>query len=353
MAIVGYKFFVKRIYIISLLGTLGLFAQSPRFSFSVDSISVHVENAHAVTTDFKIYRGISVPNTSHKPVLGKTVREETNLTFYPLVPLQWEAVYTLVWDGNVQKFSIPREEEYEALQVQAVYPTSDTVPSNLLKWYVQFSRPINPSKIYDHIALMDASGKEVERAVLPLETPLLSKDGKTLTLWMEPGRQKRDLGPNERLGEVMQPNNTYTLRIGATLKDKNGLFLERDYQHRFITTIPDREPPKTGRWRIHLPKAGAKERLYIAFGESLDFGSLHDSFSVVTQNGEQVTGHFKYRDASIEFYPNAPWKVGMYKLQFKKRIEDVAGNNLERPFDRDVTSPLRKPSLEKKFAIEQ
>ena len=169
-----------------------MFAQSPRFSFSVDSVAVDFETVYPKETTLKVYLGAQFSEPSKTPIIGNTLRTATGFVFYPWAPLQREVTYTIVWEGNTQNFNIPRETEYEALRVISVFPNTETVPANLLKWYIEFSRPVNPTKIYDHITLVDASGMEVERAILPLSTPLLSKDGKTLTLWMEPGRQKRD-----------------------------------------------------------------------------------------------------------------------------------------------------------------
>lgn len=350
MEIVGCRF-VKKLYLISLLGTLGLFAQSPRFSFTVDSIGINTQKEILQTTSFKLFLGTKKFDSQQQAVLGKTVITKNGLWFYPWVPLQRDVQYTAVWEGETKNFSIPREEEYKALEVLAVHPSSTTVPSNLLKWYIQFSRRVNPSKIYDHISLLDASGKEVERAILPLTPPLLSEDGKTLTLWMEPGRQKRDLGPNKHLGAVMQPDRAYTLVIDATLKDENGLNLQMGIQHQFKTTVPDRVSPNAELWNIKLPSRNSKEALHILFGGSLDFGSLDESFAILKQNGEAVEGIFQYGDTSLVFYPNLPWERGTFKLQFNKRIEDLAGNNLERSFDRDVTAAVLTPSLEREFTI--
>jgi len=351
METVGYKRFVKRFCLISLMGTLGLFAQSPRFSFSTDSVSVSILATLKPDTTLKVFHGAWEPNTPQKPILGKTTIAKERLSFYPWVPLQRETVYTAVWEGQAQTFSISKEKEYVALQIEGIHPATDTVPSNLLKWYIKFSRPVNPSKIYEHISLVDASGNVVKRAVLPLETPLLSEDGRTLTLWMEPGRQKRDLGPNARLGEVMQPQKAYSLRVSPQLKDKNGLFLENAYQHNFKTGGPDRELPKIPQWELQLPISGKKDELRIEFGETLDYGSLHNSFSILTSNGKPVEGNFQYKDRSVSFYPTVPWSAETYVLHYKKRIEDLAGNNLERPFDRDVDIPLEKPILKRTFTI--
>ena len=350
MEIVGYRF-VKKICFISLLGTLGLFSQSPRFSFSVDSIEISTQEEFPQTTSVKVFLAGGKEGSKKRGILGKTVVTEDGLSFYPWVPFQREVEYTIDWNGETKNFSIPREEKYKVLKVIAVHPSSETIPSNTLKWYIQFSRRVNPTNIYNHIRLVDASGNEVERAILHLSPPLLSEDGKTLTLWMEPGRQKRDLGPNERLGEVMQPNQSYILKVAATLKDDNGLNLKTGIQHHFKTTVPDRISPNAEQWNIKLPSRNSKGALKIFFGENLDYGSLHESFAIFTTNGEELMGSFEYQDSRIDFYPATTWKAGTYKLKFSKRIEDVSGNNLERLFDRDTAAPLLNPTLERTFTI--
>jgi hypothetical protein len=42
------------------------------------------------------------------------------------------------------------------------------------------------------------------------------------------------------------------------------------------------------------------------------------------------------------FTPKAPWKAGTYHLVAETTLEDLAGNNLERPFEVDVFHPIQK-----------
>ena len=85
---------------------------------------------------------------------------------------------------------------------------------------------MNPIKIYDHIRFLDDEGKPIDRSILDLGAPLLSADGTLLTVWIEPGRQKRLLGPNRHLGSVFDIEQNYTLHISNTLKDAQGIALE-------------------------------------------------------------------------------------------------------------------------------
>ena len=43
-----------------------------------------------------------------------------------------------------------------------------------------------------------------------------------------------------------------------------------------------------------------------------------------------------YEDKSIEFTPGNEWQGGEYTLRIENRLEDLAGNNLNRVFDRDI-----------------
>jgi len=224
----------------------------------------------------------------------------------------------------------------------------------ILKWYVRFSKPVNPAKIYDHIHLINNEDNvEVDRALLPLETPLLSEDGTLLTLWIEPGRQKRDLGPNRELGEVLTPGKSYTLVIDKDLKDREGISIQADYIHSFTVASPDRVQPTITSWVIEIPKNNTKESLRILLQESLDYGSLQNSLQLVDYSGEIVEGEFEIRTnyKNIVFKPLQNWKRGSYVIQCKPVIEDLAGNNLERLFDRDVTVEEIGAVLELSFVV--
>jgi hypothetical protein len=54
-------------------------------------------------------------------------------------------------------------------------------------------------------------------------------------------------------------------------------------------------------------------------------------------------------EKQLNFIPNKPWSPGQYNLQVEARLEDLAGNNLNRLFDRDVTNPQTTPSNQKLF----
>ena len=59
------------------------------------------------------------------------------------------------------------------------------------------------------------------------------------------------------------------------------------------------------------------------------------------------------KDEVWKFTPTQPWKAQHYKVQVKAMLEDLAGNNLNRVFDRDITKDIQKSNMfyEKPFEI--
>ena len=72
--------------------------------------------------------------------------------------------------------------------VEAVYPTTDTVPMNLLRMYIQFSAPMSVGDDADkHVRLLDESGRVVTNAFLIAAggTELWDPEHKRMTLFFD------------------------------------------------------------------------------------------------------------------------------------------------------------------------
>ncbi|MEO0754423.1 MAG: hypothetical protein AAFY85_06450, partial [Pseudomonadota bacterium] len=75
--------------------------------------------------------------------------------------------------------------------VEDIYPTSDVLPANLLRFYVYFSEPMQRSAALEHVTLRSVStGKAVTGAFFQSRYDLWSTDGRRLTLLLDPGRVK-------------------------------------------------------------------------------------------------------------------------------------------------------------------
>jgi len=312
------------------------FAQeTSRFSFSRDSIVIR---DLAIAETLAVFRGhLDTITKLQLPVLGTRKQKGDQVVFYPYVPFNLDSPYTLFFKDGFQLFSIPRPEAYAPLTVRTIYPQTQKIPANFLKWYIQFSRPVNASNIYNHIRITDPTGNNIDRTLLPLLNPLLSEDGTLLTLWVEPGRQKRDLGPNVRLGAVFTEGKKYKLIVEG-LKDQNGVLMKTIFTHSFSITTADRTKPNVQQWNILIPKSGTQEPLKIQCAEVLDYGSLQDAIHITTKTGVEISGKLKWNasEKSIYFFSLSNWRKGEYIILFDKLLEDLAGNNLERLFDNEM-----------------
>ena len=293
-----------------------------------------------VDSDFKVLKGEVVDDLQRKDtpaIIGTIATDSTHTTFTPLVQFDHDTPYTLIYNQHVFYFKIDRDEDELPLTVTGIYPNTKQVPANILKWYIEFSKPVNPVKIYDHIQFLDQDEELIDRSILNLGAPLLSPDGKLLTVWVEPGRQKRLLGPNQHLGSVFESDRTYTLLVSNSLKDKQGMSMEASISHSFTTIKPDRIKPSIQQWQVGEIPSGTVQPLVINCEEILDYGSLLDAISI-NYEGKQIDGKLRYNSElkKIIYTPKESWQKGKYTINIEHQLEDLAGNNLAYLFDRNI-----------------
>ncbi|MDH7445543.1 Ig-like domain-containing protein [Aquimarina sp. 2201CG14-23] len=278
------------------------------------------------------------------PILGKVVEKQEYIQFVPMVPFVLDQKYTLVYDNIIDYYTIPIPPNYLYPQIKEIYPSASTLPSNLLKWYVRFSKPISDIHVYDHIKFLNASGDTISRAALPLENALVSDDSTLLTIWIEPGRQKRGLKPNKKLGAVFVVGETYTLLVSKRIKDTKGVSMQENYSHSFLITSSDRLSPNVKDWKIKAPVMNSVVDLEIQCNEAMDYGSTIDRIKIFNSDHIEIQGIWACRDKEtlLAFTPIDPWKKDHYQILFDPSIEDLAGNNLERLFDSNINNSLPK-----------
>lgn len=229
-------------------------------------------------------------------------------------------------------------------RVTAIYPTASSLPENLLKFYLHFSGPMSRGRIYDHIRLVDRSGKTVELPFLEIDEELWDPTMTRLTLFLDPGRIKRGVRPLEEVGPSLKAGNRYTLVIGGEWQDGAGHPLRGDFRKSFTVTPADREPPDPTRWTLTPPKAGSRGTLGLALPEPLDHALLERLFKVLNSEGHELPGRVKIglNERSWGFVPSRPWSAGSYQIVIPKTLEDLAGNNVGKPFDVDLFERVDK-----------
>lgn len=204
----------------------------------------------------------------------------------------------------------------------AVHPGTGDVPANLLRLYVDFSRPMAGEDAFEHIQILDADGKPIPDAFREIE--LWSHDNRRLMLYVHPGRVKTGLALGDQFGPVIEQGKTYTFRILPGMKGRNGRPSPSSFSRTLRVGPPDHESPDLARWTL----TAAPERVVVEADEWVDQAGLEDFLSV-----ESTPGHWRVEGRRAVFVPQRRLSPGEYRLVVDARLEDLAGNNFIKPFE--------------------
>ena len=291
------------------------------------------------------------------PMLGAYRIQSGILRFDPQYPLEPGILYRAIFrpdqlpgrGGSKSEpiravFQLPPPNSTPDTVVTRIYPSADLLPENLLKFYIHFSAPMSRGRIYDHIHLLNSADKEVELPFLEIGEELWNPAMTRLTLLIDPGRIKRGVLPLEDIGPALEAGKSYTLVVGSEWRDAAGRRLKADFQKRFEVSPPDREPPDPSKWKIEPPKSGTRERLLVTFTDPMDHALAERVIRVVNESGALVEGQVVLEDQERRwtFAPNKPWSRGQYHLAAQTTIEDLAGNNIGKPFDVDLFEGIQR-----------
>ncbi|GAB3327924.1 hypothetical protein GCM10027299_29210 [Larkinella ripae] len=293
-----------------------------------------------------------VDDSSKTAILG-TYRPLTDaILFEPLIPFTRGLSYEVWLRGEpLGGFSVPVADSRQTPELLAIFPSSDSLPDNLLKIYLRFSRPMREGQSLRYVALLKNGTDTVQGAFLDLQPELWNSDRRVLTLWLDPGRIKRDLQPNKRLGAPLQSGSRYQLVVSEKWPDQQGAVLPKTYTKVFVTVPRDSLSPSPGRWQIKPPRPNGAQALEVVLNEPLDAGLLAETLHIRDEAGKPVAGSWQLADKekTARFKPAQRWKPGRYVLRIEARLEDLAGNNLNRPFDRDVTQKTATVTTDRFF----
>jgi hypothetical protein len=264
--------------------------------------------------------------------------------------------YVFFRDVLIDSFTIPLPGNAAAPKLLQVWPSLDSLPMNTLKIYLQFSQPMRENVSAKYVQLLHDGRDTLNGVFLDLQPELWNEDRTVLTLWFDPGRIKRDLQPNQRMGNPLEENKHYTLFVSKAWTSAQGLPLQQDFKRSFIAGVRDSLSPDPAHWQLGLPAANSKEPLTIELHETLDHYLLQESLQVNTTTGKRIEGKWliNEKDNQCSFQPSTPWPAGNYQLRINAKLEDLAGNNLNKPFDRDITkskAPADNPVYKRSFTI--
>lgn len=291
---------------------------------------------HEIESDLKIFLD---KEDNYIPIIGRIEFRGKNFEFFPIVPFTPGKSYRIVMQERVLgRFTVPMPENYKGTRLENIYPSADTVPENLLKMYFVFSDPMSIDKSSKSISVLSQEGDTLKNIFLELDPELWDEDQMVLTLWLDPGRVKRGLIPNEKYGAPLEKGSTYYIIVDKSWRDKNGNPLGSNVEKKIVVGARDESSPDPLLWQMEIPGANTRDPLIIKFGETLDYILAQQSIHLLDNSGKEISVLKKLltQEMGIQYIPDADWKQGEYIIDIEKRLEDMAGNNLTRLFDRDI-----------------
>ncbi|MEM9362212.1 MAG: Ig-like domain-containing protein [Bacteroidota bacterium] len=275
-------------------------------------------------------------------VLGTSAHDKGIYTFTPIVAFTPGKTYEIRKSGKiVGSFTVDRILKEKKPQLVAIYPSLDTVPQNLLKMYFVFSEPMQHSKsAFDFISVFDTTIQEETKIFLEMQTELWNKERTQLTLWLDPGRIKTDLIPNREKGLPLLQNHTYSIVIDSLWTSAQGLTLSKKYSKTLQVVEKDVQRPNPYSWDIIVPKKESLNPLEIHFDEPLDAVLILETIQFKNSKGELLQGALSLLESEfkLHFKPIERWTAGKYSIHVNPVLEDLAGNNLKRLFDTDISN---------------
>jgi hypothetical protein len=342
---------IRRLVVLAAVLVLGTTASGQSVSIQLQGTTFKVVGWQATSAPsggwasvFKVYAGAG----DLPPMVGTYAVENGSLIFTPRYPLADGVIYRAVFQPPVgptfrsganvveQTFTLAKKNTAPVARVDRVYPSADILPSNLLRLYVYFSAPMSRGEAARRIHVLDANGKELSALFLPGEE-LWDPAIQRLTMTFDPGRIKRGLASNEKMGPPIAEGQRYTLVIDQEWPDARGVPLVEGFRKAFRGGPAVRTPPDQKTWRLMPPRAGSSDPLVVDFGRSMNYPLLQRMLQVAGPRGNVDGTMAVDRNESLwRFTPRTAWQAGVYRLVADTRLEDVAGNSIGHPFDIDV-----------------
>jgi hypothetical protein len=230
--------------------------------------------------------------------------------------------------------------DIEPVRVEQIFPSGDSLPENLLRFYIRFSNPMQRGRAVDEIKLLGPDGRPAPDVLYRPPVELWDRSMRHLTILLDPGRLKRWVGPNRTLGPPLKSGLDYTLVIGPGMVDSSGSSLEQSFHKVFRAAEAVHEPVAIDQWTIQTPAAASREPVALEFPRALDWALLSHSITVASEDGELMAGRIAIDRCERRwlFTPTTDWPAGPYSLRIAATLEDVCGNNTLAAFDGPLQS---------------
>jgi hypothetical protein len=284
-------------------------------------------------------------------VFGRYHVLEDGVRFIPYFPFERGLSYRASFDprplGRAElsdvltlEFSLPREQSALPTKVKHIFPSSDCLPENLLRFYVCFSNSMQRGRVRAEISILGHDGEPVPDALYRAPVELWDRSMRYLTILLDPGRLKRGVGPNRELGPPLETGQVYALVVGAGMTDLSGSQLPKNVYKRFRVADAVREPIAVEQWKIVPPATNSRQPLVLMFPRPLDWAMLSHTITIASPGEQLIDGQIEVDDCERRwsFMPTSPWVAGSYHVRVASSLEDVCGNTVTAAFDRPLRS---------------
>src|SRR5579862_6188440 len=215
--------------------------------------------------------------------------------------------------------------EPSAPRVVLVQPSGTQIPANLLRISIRFATQIE-GPVLPRITQLRTDGRKIQEPFF--EQELWSPDGNVLTVMMHPGRVKSGLKARAQMGPILSVGDDVSLALdGHPIK-------------RWRVGPTDESGPITSAWKLSAVRAESLQPLVVALDGPID-GRDAGYLAIANAGGRRVAGRARLTvgESVWTFTPDAPWRVGSYKLVVRGTLEDSAGNRLGSRFETSIYSP--------------
>jgi hypothetical protein len=271
------------------------------------------------------------------PMAGRFAETPRGLMFKPAFPFDSGRDYEVVTGATRSPFRFPAEARAPSTRVTAIHPSSDTLPENLLRLYIEFSAPMSRGSGLPYVKLLDEQRREVKQAFLPLDASFWNGDFTRYTLFLDPGRVKRGILPNDAMGRALINGHKYSIVIDSSWQDGRGQPLVGPFVKSFVAAKAEYRPISLDRWRLDVPPSGGRQPLTVRFDRQLDHGLLARAIGVAYETGVAIEGQLDIIDGgrAVRFTPARNWSRALYHVVVLDILEDLAGNRVNQAFEVD------------------
>jgi hypothetical protein len=283
-------------------------------------------------------------------IAGEREVVDGELRFIPNFPFEPGVRYSAILDLGalgepglakvlIHEFSFPKEAPASEPEVSQVFPSSDVLPENLLRFHVRFSRPMQRGLAEANIEVLGPDGSPTPDVLYRAPVELWDTSMTCLTILLDPGRLKRGVGPNRMLGPPLRVAERYMLVVAPGMIDAHGRPLRQRFTKAFTVCEPVRASIAIEDWRIVSPIADSRDPLELTFPTPLDWAGLWQGITVAS-DGEKIGGRVGIDEDETRwrFTPDAAWRAGFHSICISPHLEDACGNTPYGAFDGPVRS---------------